>query len=44
MAFDIAPLLKPGKVALLFSEVQRGIIGDLATGSPLVRYFSGLGI
>ena len=35
MAFDIAPLLKPGKVALLFSEVQRGIIGDLATGSPL---------
>ena len=35
MAFDIAPLLAPGKVALLFSEVQRGIIGDLATGSPL---------
>ena len=35
MPFDIGPLLKPGKVAVLFSEVQRGIIGDLATGSPL---------
>ncbi|MCB2047911.1 MAG: isochorismatase family protein [Novosphingobium sp.] len=35
MPFDIAPLLRPGKAALLLSEVQRGIIGDLAKGSPL---------
>ncbi len=44
MAFDIAPLLAPGKVALLFSEVQRGIIGDLATGSPLASGVAEAGV
>lgn len=29
MAFDIGELLRPGKVAVVFSEVQRNIIGDL---------------
>ncbi len=44
MAFDIAPLLAPGKVALLLSEVQRGIIGDLATGSPLAQGAAEVGV
>jgi nicotinamidase-related amidase len=35
MAIELAPLLQPGRVALLLSEVQRGIIGDLAAGRPL---------
>lgn len=44
MAFDIAPLLAPGKVALLLSEVQRGIIGDLAAGSPLASGAAEVGV
>lgn len=35
MAVELAPLLRPGEVAVVLSEVQRGIIGDLATGRPL---------
>jgi nicotinamidase-related amidase len=31
MAFDIAQVLKPGQVAVLFSEVQRGVVGDLTS-------------
>ncbi|MFC3172674.1 cysteine hydrolase [Novosphingobium bradum] len=30
MAFDISPLLQPGKVAVLLSEMQRNMIGDLS--------------
>jgi biuret amidohydrolase len=44
MPFDITPLLAPGKVAVLFSEVQRGIIGDLATGSPLATGAQEVGV
>jgi nicotinamidase-related amidase len=29
MAFNIASVLGPGRVAVLFSEVQRGVVGDL---------------
>jgi nicotinamidase-related amidase len=29
MAFNIATVLQPGLVAVLFSEVQRGVVGDL---------------
>lgn len=36
MAFDIGELLRSGKVAVVFSEVQRNIIGDL-TDSVLAQ-------
>jgi nicotinamidase-related amidase len=29
MAFNISTVLNPGRVAVLFSEVQRGVVGDL---------------
>jgi nicotinamidase-related amidase len=31
MAFDIGELLQPNRVALLLSEIQRNVIGDMAT-------------
>lgn len=37
MAFDIGTLLQPGRVALLLSEVQRNIIGDVANLGALAE-------
>lgn len=43
MAFDISQLLQPGKVALLLSEVQRNVIGDL-TDAPLAQVAKQVGV
>jgi nicotinamidase-related amidase len=37
MAFDMSKLLQPGRVALLLSEVQRSVIGDMARRGPLAE-------
>jgi nicotinamidase-related amidase len=44
MAFDISQLLQPGRVAVLLSEVQRGIIGDLARIGPLAEAARQVGV
>jgi nicotinamidase-related amidase len=44
MAIDLAPLLPSGRVALLLSEVQRGIIGDLGAGRPLAAAAQDAGV
>ncbi len=43
MAFDMGALLQPGKVALVLSEVQRNIIGDL-TDSLLAQVAKETGV
>ena len=43
MAFDIGELLRPGKVAVVLSEVQRNIIGDL-TDSLLAQVAKDCGV
>jgi nicotinamidase-related amidase len=37
MAYDMGKLLQPNRVALLLSEVQRNVIGDMATLVPLAQ-------
>jgi nicotinamidase-related amidase len=37
MAFDMSKLLVPGRVALLLSEVQRSVVGDLAKRPELAQ-------
>jgi nicotinamidase-related amidase len=44
MAFDMGQLLQPGRVALLLSEVQRRIIGDLANNAPLAQAAAEVGV
>jgi nicotinamidase-related amidase len=44
MAFDMSNLLQPGRVALLLSEVQRTIIGDLAKRGALAQAASEVGV
>jgi nicotinamidase-related amidase len=44
MAFDMGPLLQPGRVAVLLSEVQRRIIGDLANNAPLAQAAAQVGV
>ncbi len=43
MAFDMGPLLQPGKVAVLLSEMQRNMIGDM-TDAPLGQVAKEVGI
>lgn len=43
MAFDIGALLQPGKVAVLLSEMQRNMIGDMTNG-PLGAVAKEVGI
>ena len=43
MAFDIGALLPPGKVAVLLSEMQRNMIGDM-TNAPLGQIAKDVGI
>jgi biuret amidohydrolase len=44
MAFDMSKLLAPGKVALLLSEVQRSVIGDLAKLKELAQAAAEAGV
>jgi nicotinamidase-related amidase len=44
MAYDIGKLLEPNRVAVLLSEVQRSIIGDMARRSPLAQAATDVGV
>jgi nicotinamidase-related amidase len=35
MAFDMSAILQPRRVAVLLSEVQRSVVGDMAAGRPM---------
>jgi nicotinamidase-related amidase len=44
MAFDMSGILQPGRVALLLSEVQRSVIGDMSGGRPLADAARKIGV
>jgi nicotinamidase-related amidase len=44
MAFDMSEILRPGRTALLLSEVQRSVIGDLAGGRALADVARQVGV
>lgn len=44
MAFDMSKLLVPGHVALLLSEVQRSVVGDLAKRPELAQAAADAGV
>ena len=44
MAFDLSAILQPGRVALLLSEVQRSVIGDMSAGRALASAASEVGV
>jgi biuret amidohydrolase len=44
MAFDMSPLLQPGQVAVLFSEIQRSVIGDAASLGAIAAVAAEVGV
>ena len=44
MAFDMGKLLQPGRVALLLSEVQRSVVGDMAKLGALAEAARAAGV
>ena len=44
MAFDMSGILQPGRVAVLLSEVQRSVVGDMAGPRPMAAAARELGV